>query len=427
MDAFQALETKRAKHPNAYYTVETNEPEAKLAARLRRDEYKLWQDLMPELNEDHEVATRRLSRLTGKSTGQVETWMCAVDRVTSLPYLNALQETTFLLDLPRMSAIDQALAMVPHGRTEVLEEIDKRIAYYLVPTKPNQALPTAGQIRRKIRDMIRVLCPKLDLDHEDEPDGTHADVDHAPNGVSYFNFTTRTEVGIVIEEAVRTHAKKLGCSFGEALRDIVVNQTQVKVVLNVYRAHDVDNAPGYVFGAGWLHPDVADTLAEEADKVRDMDEAATKMTDAYAAPEDIRAFVVGRDGVCRYPGHNKRADRTQFDHVVDHKLGGLTTGANGESLCQPHHNVKTDGRAQPVLFPDGVIAWLFDDGHWEMTQPEGPLAPKNRNWVQTVAQRITRMRRNHEKSENPEPATHEAQGQTSDKVTEDDTDLEPPF
>lgn len=417
MDALEALHAKRADNPNAYYTVETNEPEAKLAARIRRDEYQLWQELMPELTEDHEVACRRLARLTGKSTGQVETWMCVIERITSSPYLKALQETSFLLDFTRLVAIDQAMAMVPHGRGEVLEEIDRRIALYLVATKPNQTLPTAGQIRRKIRDMIRVLCPALDVDHENESDGTFADVDHAADGRSYFNFTTPTDVGLIVEEAIRTHARKHGISFGEALRDIVCDNTRVHIVLNVYRAHDVDNAPGYVFGAGWLHPDIADTLQARATQVRDMDAAAAKTTQAYAAPDDIRAFVVGRDGICRFPGHGKRADRTQFDHVVDHKLGGLTTPANGESLCQTHHNVKTDGRVQPILFPDGVIAWLFDDGHWEITEPEGPLAPKNRNWVQSVGQRITRMRTRHEKPEKP----REEGDQTPD------ADPEPPF
>lgn len=424
MDPLQELEEKRARYPNAYYTVETNEPEAKLAARLRRDEYKLWQDLMPELTDDHEVAVRRLARLTGKTTGQVETWIAAIDRINSLPYLFALQELSFLLDQSRLSVIDQALAMVPPEYSdEVIAEIDRNIALYLVPTKPNQTLPTAGQLRRKIRDMIRVLCPKLDVDHEDEPDGTFADVDHGPKGVSYFNFSTSTETGVIMEAAIRTRAKELGVSFGEALRDIVINNTKVSVILNAYRAHDVENAPGYVFGAGWVHPSVADKLEEFVTKVRDMDQAATKVSSAYAAPDDIRAFVVGRDGICRFPGDNRRADKTQFDHVHDFKDGGVTAGDNGESLCQHHHNIKTDGRVQPILFPDGVIAWLFEDGHWEITEPEGPLAPKNRNWVRTVSERLTQMRRNHEKPEKPEKPTDPGEEDPFDGFDEDN----PPF
>ena len=46
------------------------------------------------------------------------------------------------------------------------------------------------------------------------------------------------------------------------------------------------------------------------------------------------------------------------------------------SLCQHHHNIKTDGGAFYIMDPHtGDIVWLFDNGRWEYDEPQGPLAP----------------------------------------------------
>ncbi|RXK17144.1 HNH endonuclease, partial [Macrococcus sp. DPC7161] len=42
----------------------------------------------------------------------------------------------------------------------------------------------------------------------------------------------------------------------------------------------------------------------------------------------------------------------------------------------------------------GDIVWLFENGRWEYDEATGPLAPKAKNWVQSVGQAITRRRDN---------------------------------
>ena len=55
--------------------------------------------------------------------------------------------------------------------------------------------------------------------------------------------------------------------------------------------------------------------------------------------------------------------------------------------------MKTDGTLYYLLDPNsGDIIWLFQDGTWCMTEPEGPLAPKQKRWAQTVGQHITTTR-----------------------------------
>jgi len=55
--------------------------------------------------------------------------------------------------------------------------------------------------------------------------------------------------------------------------------------------------------------------------------------------------------------------------------------------------MKTDGTLHYLLDPNsGDIIWLFHDGTWCITEPEGPLAPKQKRWAQTVGQHITTTR-----------------------------------
>lgn len=41
----------------------------------------------------------------------------------------------------------------------------------------------------------------------------------------------------------------------------------------------------------------------------------------------------------------------------------------------------------------GDVIWLYEDGTWTITEADGPLAPKQKRWAQTVAQHITNTRK----------------------------------
>lgn len=382
-----------AKYPHAYYSTDVDDPAARAGQALRRAEYDLWSSLLPDDEADFDVAVYNLRRLTGKGERQIESYINSIRRLRELPVLRELQEVTAWLDLTRLAAVDAALSKTADDK--LIAIIDEKLAVYLMPTKPNQFVPTAGQIRRRIYDWLRLLAPTLDVDATPkDPDPPGFSAHHGDDGRSYLGFDASTDVALQVEAAVRARAQEAGCSEGEALRDLVTGAATTRIVLNVYRAHDVEGAPAFVFGAGWLSPEVSDALQGAATQVRDMDDIAGKVSSAYQTPDDIRAYVVGRDGTCRAPGDGRSAAGAQMDHSVDFADGGPTCADNLASLCATHHNMKTDGRMYPVRLPEGEIVWLFEDGTWVHTEPEGPLSRKAKNWVQTVGQRV-RNRREH--------------------------------
>ena len=56
--------------------------------------------------------------------------------------------------------------------------------------------------------------------------------------------------------------------------------------------------------------------------------------------------------------------------------------------------MKTDGSLKYLLDPySGDVIWLYEDGTWTITEADGPLAPKQKRWAQTVAQHITNTRK----------------------------------
>ncbi|WP_141745882.1 HNH endonuclease signature motif containing protein, partial [Corynebacterium sp. HMSC072A04] len=108
----------------------------------------------------------------------------------------------------------------------------------------------------------------------------------------------------------------------------------------------------------------------------------------------MRKHVEGRDGTCRVGGCGKPAFLSQLDHRHNWAEGGPTHPKNLACLCQGHHNMKTDGSLKYLLDPySGDVICLFEDGTWTITEADGPLAPKQKRWAQTVAQHITATRK----------------------------------
>ena len=201
-------------------------------------------------------------------------------------------------------------------------------------------------------------------------------------------------------------------------------QAKAKVVLNVYRC-DLPDAPAFVQNLGWVSPETADDLQARATTTRHMEKAGQAESPNYVTPPDIRAFVEGLDGTCRWPGCTRPAVTSQMDHRHDFADGGPTSAANLTCLCQHHHNIKTDGRAFYIKDPiSGDIVWLFDDSTWVYDSARGPLAPKNRRWAQTVAQATQKRRENAHadaqqlKEELREESSHE-KGDSDDTVPEE--------
>ncbi|GAB3942154.1 HNH endonuclease signature motif containing protein [Corynebacterium tapiri] len=374
----------RSRYPHAYFVVQSDDAVAQNVATLRRSEFELWQKLVPEMDADFDAVLLSTSRLTGLPPNAIEAILVAHLRLREMPCLDYVQRESFLLDSARLKAIDQALARV--SDPEVIVEIDRRIARYLVPTRPHQLLPSAAQLRRKVKDLVRLLCPE---DKDEESREPQVYFNHGDDGRSSMELLADTPDVAEAEAIISAHAKRQGINQGAALLSLLKKHSSAKVVLNLYRASDIPNAPGFMHGVGWMSSEQANELARRASTIRHIDTAEHQISRAYVVPERLRAFVAGRDGVCRFPGCSCRADKAQMDHTVDFSDGGKTTPNNLAALCPHHHNMKTDARVFPIHVGEGTLLWLLEDGTWDVTQPEGPLARKNRHWVRTLAQKMT--------------------------------------
>ncbi|WP_051625652.1 HNH endonuclease [Corynebacterium halotolerans] len=199
---------------------------------------------------------------------------------------------------------------------------------------------------------------------------------------------------VAVDARVRALAEAEKITLTTALVRLLMGDEGVKVILDLYRAMDVPDAPAYLPKAGWLDRATTDEWVARATQVRDIDQVADTTTGAYQTPAAMRAYVVGRDGVCRCPDCGKSADDCEMDHRVNHADGGPTTPGNLASLCRRDHNLKTSGVVFYFMNPHtGDIIWLHDDGRFTCTEPEGPLSRTSRLWLQSLHSR--REERNH--------------------------------
>lgn len=91
---------------------------------------------------------------------------------------------------------------------------------------------------------------------------------------------------------------------------------------------------------------------------------------SYVARADLTAWLIARDGGCRFPGCPARAERCDVDHVEDFADGGPTSVTNTGLLCRRHHNGKTHGGwriEQPRA--DGSCVFVSPDGTRHQHRP----------------------------------------------------------
>ena len=378
----------------AYYIVnDPKDPLAVKATEIRKQDYLFWKDAKPDLEDDFDISCHTLATRTGLSERRTRDITMALYRLAELPLTMTLQETYYFLDFSRLITIDAVLSKLGDVPAETLERIDQELSRYLTPSNPRQVLPSNTNLRRKLNGLIAIENPSTE-ENKEAPTKNNSYFTYSSFGgkaglAVEFDETTL----IAIDEHISKAAEEHGLSKAEALAKLILGEieSRTKVVLHMYRAHDQESAPAFIRGFGWVSPETADNLRPA--QTRDMDLAKEMESESYVTPPLIGAYVEGRDGVCRWPGCYRPAESCQKDHRIDHARGGKTAGSNLASLCQHHHNVKTDGGAFYIMDPHtGDIVWLFDDGRWEYDEPQGPLAPKNKNWALTVGQAIAARR-----------------------------------
>lgn len=363
----------------------------------RRAEYEAWRIAYAvPIDEDDRDWTEHAASIrahVGGSEGFIADRLVALAVVDKLPKFRAHIESMWHLDMYTLVRIGKTLegflVSTAARDQEVWPLVDEFLTNYLTPTRVQQQMPSAAQIQRKLSQFLAQF-----EDATAEPDSP-ADlnlgftVHNFGNGSTHIGVSHDDATALLIEETVRAYAADNNISLVDAHAELILGKASVKVVVNTYQACDVPGAPVWAPGVGYMRDYSGSFLNRLSDHTRDLIGAEYEEVTAYRVSTSIRAYLEGRDGICRWPGCERPAHRTEKDHRINWADGGPTSPANMICLCSHHHNRKTDQVVHYILDPiTADVYWLFSDGTWVVDHAEGPLAPANRNWVRTLGQKL---------------------------------------
>ena len=402
-----------------YYTVNNpDDPDAVAMTKIRKAELLVIERAMPADEDFFDIASTRFALSTGVSTSRAGDLFATIAQLRELPRLYTVQHELFHLDLYRLITIMKALAGVEE---EHLGVIDEHLTDYLTPQAPNQDLPSAQKIKKKIK-AIRLL---VEEDGGPAPEQkTTFTVSDQGDGTSEIYAQVDEIQGQAIKEAVQAHAEATGSTQGEALADLILNHIDLKVVLNLYRATDLAHAPVWMSGPGWVDEATGEKWADRASRTQDMDKVRGQQMTGHDPSPAMRAAVKGRDGGCGAPGCGVSSQYCDVDHRINFADGGPTSVFNLFDLCRCDHNGKTCERQRYLADPvSGVRITVYADGTWAVTVAEGPLTPGGARWAQTVSQyRAARHQRARDKA-----AAAQAKAAEAAEATRPPQEDEPPF
>ncbi|WPF67133.1 MULTISPECIES: HNH endonuclease signature motif containing protein [unclassified Corynebacterium] len=360
-----------------YYfsTCDHTDPVARAYARIRKEEYLLWEDLLPPEDQDTRIALSTLSRSTGKAPSTLrDSLFVGIYTLRRLPRLHALQNQLFHLDRERITAIGNELLI---ASPEHYPLIDAALTSLLTPTAPAQAMPTTTEIRKRLRRILDEL-----LGFPTAADPGDFSIEHMLNEGTRITAYLPKDLGMWVEKAITNVTSTTGCSPVEAFTGLLRGSITTTVTVNLYQATDIENAPVWSSAtADWLPTHREGFWKNQARPTQ----ARRESTRAHNATAALKRYVQGRDGRCRFPGCQARA--CQLDHRVNWEDGGPTSAGNLASLCQHHHNMKTDGIVRYLLDEStGIIVWILPNGRWQVSAPSGPLSAPGARWARSIAQ-----------------------------------------
>lgn len=389
------------------------DPQCEAALAIRRAEVELYGHYaLPEyLDADIDEETRRIQEATGKQLNIVGDALLAYAGLVRLPRMRHMQEEHARLDIGRLSAINSMVSMLGgNGTAEVYALIDECLVNLFTPTKPNQELPARWCITRRLRKIIADF--DADLDHSPSKRKKRENSGTIPPGECRVRFdgseigsqAMETRADVVTMATIRATIKELArdekITQDQAVLKLLTGDITPKAKATIYGYAPItpagDIVPGkamYFPSCGWSGSTANEAFEEIADEVTvvDLKDVSEQEVGGYVPTDKMKALVRARDGQCIWPGCGTSAWRCQLDHRVPYDEGGPTTPDNLFSLCQHHHNQKTDRKAFYIPDPhSGEIIWLFSDGTYSLVEPGGFLheqsIPVKPRWSRKIDQ-----------------------------------------
>lgn len=391
-----------------FFRTECDESEEAGAAQAIREIHwsLFWHYTQPAYDtEDIDSTIDRITSATGWKRGFVRQAIFGHSRLQDLPRLRHLQAHSQLLDVPRLGAINAELEELGPGvEQEVYDQFDDLLVDLFTPKRANQHLPGVKSITTRIRALVKKIDPSRAYDPKKREDRSTDRDDKLTFDEFLLGGMTKARMELLTNSVtlkrIRAHVAATAREHGTSLHDTAVKLLTGEIVpstnvtLHAYTPKDrAAGDPVFIPGCGWTNPEDTDAFEEWLENVDpaivDLDAAGQQEVQGYKPTEAMRHAVIARDGTCIYPGCAVPAERCQLDHRIPYEDGGATTADNLYSLCQHHHNVKTDRRA--FYFPDphtGDILWCFADGTYEIVAPEGlihdQITPTTPRWQSSL-------------------------------------------
>lgn len=295
---------------------------------------------------------------------------------------------------------------------QILNKLEPLILTAILPRIDGQKMISDRTLFKRMQQTIEVVNDYLrPPDTTPEVDAERIVISDDGHRTGYLSARMGRDKAAELTAAIDAVTAKEKCSEVDALLHLVRGSTQVEVTLNLY-CH-LNGGPMWSVDTGWLSQTASAAWLERVDKIRIVSDSAA----AGYRPTDAQvAFVVGRDGVCMFPGCEVPADQCQLDHIVpynhaDPSTGGPTDTENLHALCQRHHNVKTDGHFEVIRFSDGTERWCsVATGAQASSRSVGPANAPGRVSVSARLRRKSRSVREHNHrrcSQNSEPSAEE--------------------
>ncbi|MDY5785138.1 HNH endonuclease signature motif containing protein [Corynebacterium sp.] len=355
------------------------------------------------LEGDLDEAITETMALTRRGKTFVEGGIFGYARLRDLPRVRALQSEHKLLDVPRLSAINRTLMVLPPSLpAESWELIDDTLTAMFTLTRPGQELPSIHRITSRLRQLIASIDSSVNFSPRKRK---RRETSTAPS--AYFfpaeeNGVARDGLALVadkvtmanIDASLKSTARENKISLADAIIQLLTGSLtpSAPMVLNVFTPNG-PAGPAYLPGFGWTGAEERDHLErlfeQNPPDIVNLDDIRASRVDGYCPTPKMAMYVRTRDGTCVYPGCHRVADNCQLDHRIPYDEGGPTTPDNLFCLCQHHHNIKTDKRAFYVPDPaTGDVIWLFANGTWLTASNNGILrdqiTPESPRWATTV-------------------------------------------
>ncbi|MEJ6549367.1 HNH endonuclease signature motif containing protein [Corynebacterium sp. USCH3] len=287
-----------------------------------------------------------------------------------------------MLGYDHLRVLTRATDGVDHSDAGLVSAVEEALVAALTPRRHGQAVPGPRSLFRRLATAVGEVdklarpidpdAPATDPSLRDQRRVSVDTYDPAATTIAATLHPAEADEFLTILDAV---CQDRDCSRADGLMHLARGSATVSVTLNLYREID---SPSVTTAAGHWLDDFA--TARFMQQVTHLRVPGHDRVENYVPTEQIRAFVRGRDGSCRFPGCDVPADDCDIDHVrrYDHAApaaGGPTDTRNLQCLCRRHHLLKTMGRWDPTIAADATVMWTsIDDGHSHLTEPVGPLA-----------------------------------------------------